>query len=64
MNPLYNDTFYNIKIRYNINSIFTKISGFVYFFIDSSMLLFRKAYDLDSCKKRLAEAILKNTQNV
>ena len=27
VNPLYNDTHYNSKIRYNVNSVCTKISG-------------------------------------
>ena len=27
VNPLYNDIRYNSKIRYDVNSVFTKISG-------------------------------------
>ena len=38
VNPLYNDIRYNSKIRYNVNSVCTKISGF--FFINSHISLF------------------------
>ena len=39
MNPLYNDIRYNSKIRYNVNLIFTKISGLCIFVIDNPMIL-------------------------
>ena len=29
MNPLQNDIRYNSKIRYNVNSVYTKISGII-----------------------------------
>ena len=61
VNPLYNGILYNSKIRYNVNPICKKKSAArVFFFIDSSMLFFRKTYVLDI----EAEAILTNTQNV
>ena len=39
------DIRYNSKIRYNVNSVCTKISGSCnFFFIDIPMLFFRKTY--------------------
>ena len=42
MNPLYNDTCYNSKIRYYVNSVCTKISRSCNFVIDNPILFFGK----------------------
>ena len=69
VNPLYNDIRYNSKIRYNVDLVYTKISGscfllLLFFFIVIPILFLRKTYVLCICKNRLTEAILTKTQNV
>ena len=38
----------DVVIRYNVNLVFTKISG-SFFFIDSPMLFYRNTYVVDIC---------------
>ena len=66
-NPLYSDICYNSRIRYNVNSVCTKISGSCsfsltvpcYYLGKRSFWVFVKIAFV-----RIAEAILTNTQNV
>ena len=64
VNRLYHDIRYNSTILIKSIRSAQKSAYHVYFFTESPMLFFRKIYDLDICKTRLAEAIQTNTQNV
>ena len=64
VSPLYNDIRYNSKIRYDVNSVCTKISGSCIFSLTVPRYFLGKHMFFDICKNRLAEAILTNTQNV
>ena len=44
VNPLYNNIRCNSKIRYDVYSVCSKISGSCIFFIDSPIIFFRKTY--------------------
>ena len=62
-NPLYNDIRYNSKIRYNVNLVWTKISGSCIFSLTFPCYSSEK-HVLCICNNRLGAAILTNTQNV